>query len=177
MGLFSISGTIASIGQSTFNESRQVYAFIEIVDGAKNRFMVERVVVSNDINSNVSPGLQGVFFFDQMHGGAKFKSQLWGVKSSNWIMVDRQNIRKWVNASNIICGTLLLPLFGVGLISLLPALSQVISARTGKFDRIPYFDRHDDTDLLDAGNGVSMFSNGREVPIARDPHLAPAYYS
>jgi hypothetical protein len=136
MGLFSISGTVSAIGQSIFNNDIAVYAYIEITETSGRRVSVEKVAVCNDAAAELQLGSAGEFFFDKMAVfDARFRCQLWGVKSDAGAVFDRRNIRKLFIGQNLVAGIVLLPLFGVGLLWLVPGFASLCAVLSGEVDR------------------------------------------
>jgi len=136
MGLFSISGTVTAIGQSLFNNDIAVYAYIEITEASGRRVSVEKVAVFNDAASGLQLGGTGEFFFDKMtFFDARFRCQLWGVKSDATAVFDRRDLRKRFIGRSLVAGVVLLPVVGIGLLWLLPGVANLCAVLSGGVDR------------------------------------------
>jgi hypothetical protein len=159
MGLYSITGTVSAIGQSSFDNELHLYAYVVVTDQTGRRHMIDKVAVGNDVGSYLTIGLYGEFFFDSFFGNrSKLRCQLWGVKADAGSVIDRTNLRTMVTASNLIQGIFLLPFFGIGLFSLLRGLFQLFDAVTGRVDRQRFFNDPNDQTAPQALPGVSKFS-------------------
>lgn len=95
MSVFKITGTIAAIGQSQFDNHATLYAFVEIVEPSGRRVMVRNVAVGNQALSTINVGSQGEFFFDKFIVGiGRSASQLWGVKTRDGLVAfENRNFR------------------------------------------------------------------------------------
>ena len=159
MGLYSITGTVSAIGQSNFDNDLYIYAYIAVTDQSGRRHMIDKVAVGNDVGSYLTPGLHGEFFFDSFFGNrSKIRCQLWGIKADAGSVIDRSNLRSVVTASNLLQGLLLLPLAGIGLISLVPGLFQLFDAVTGRVNRSRFFNDPNDQVAPTTLPGASKFS-------------------
>lgn len=140
MGLFSISGTVTAVGQSVFNNDIAIYAYIEITEASGRRVSVEKVAVCNDAASELQLGGAGEFFFDKIAVfDARFRCQLWGAKTDTAAVFDRRDIRKVFIGHNLLAGIVLLPLFGLGLLWLVPGLASLFVVLSGEVDRKKLF--------------------------------------
>lgn len=140
MGLFSISGTITAIGQSIFNNDFTIYAYVEVTEASGRRVIVEKVIVCNDVAAMLLLGGVGEFFFDKWFVfDARFRAQLWAIKSDRAAVLDRRDVRKSFIAHHLVWGTILLPVVGVGLLWLLPGLASLFSLLSGSVDRRKVF--------------------------------------
>jgi hypothetical protein len=127
MSLFAITGTVSAIGQSEFNNSEQVYAYIEITETSGRRVVIEKVEVFSDVGVAFGMGLTGDFFVDRIFGSGKVRCQLWGIKTSDRVIFDRKNSRlQWASAQ-LFLGLITIPFFGIGLLFLIPALFRLFT--------------------------------------------------
>lgn len=127
MSLFKISGTIAAIGQSEFDNTGTLFAFIEIVEPTGRRVMVQQVAVGNQVLSTLIPGAQGEFYFDKLFVYRKgLVSQLWGVKTSDGLVCFDKGMRGPVTFVHLGVGIVLLPFGGVGMVFLVFAVPQLV---------------------------------------------------
>ncbi len=140
MSLFSISGSVTAIGQSIFNNDLSIYAYIELTEVSGRRVSVEKVAVCNDAAAELHVGCVGEFFFDKWYvHDARFRCQLWGVKTEEVAVLDRRDLRKSFIGYQLFCGFVLLPAFGVGLLWLLPGFASLRAVLSGSVDRRKMF--------------------------------------
>lgn len=126
MSLFKISGTVAAIGQCEFDNHHTLYAFVEIVESTGRRVMVQQVAVGNQALATLNLGAKGEFYFDKFFVARKrFVSQLWGVKSSDGVVVFGKDMRVAVTFVHLAFGIVLLPVGGLGMVFLVFALPQL----------------------------------------------------
>lgn len=128
MSLFAVTGTVTSIGQSTFNDSERLYAYIEITESSGRRVMIEKMVVLNDVAVIFQLGLVGEFFVDLFSKSGKTRCQLWGIKTDDREIFDRKNSRLQWGSAQLFFGLLTIPLFGLGLLLVIPGLVQLLSS-------------------------------------------------
>jgi hypothetical protein len=127
VSLFAVNGVVTSIGQSEFNSTEQVYAYIEITEPSGRRVMIEKVVVLNDVGAIFGLDLTGEFFVDRIFHSGKVRCQLWGIKTHDREILDRRNARlQWASAQ-LFLGLITTPLFGFGLLFIIPALVRLFT--------------------------------------------------
>lgn len=140
MGVFTLTGTIVSIGQSMFDLRGTGYAFIEIVEPSGRRVMVQKVAVGNQVLSAVNLGCKGEFFFDKVFVSFGCVSQLWGVKTQDGLVAfEDSNIRRYPVVMNL-CFGFIGSLLVVGIPFLVLGLLQWIGLilRAGQRKRLFY---------------------------------------
>lgn len=127
MSLFELEGTITAIGQSVFDNDIAVYAYLEIIDPAGGRTMVEKVAVCNDVGAVLAVGLSGQFFVDRMfRSSGALRCQLWGVRTERVAVLDRRNLRTQIGLLNILRGIATIPVLGLGFILIASGIRLLI---------------------------------------------------
>ncbi|MBI2715682.1 MAG: hypothetical protein HYX37_14710 [Rhizobiales bacterium] len=127
MGVFNITGTIASIGQSEFNNRGTLYAFVEIIEPSGRRVLVQNVAVGNQVLPAINLGCKGEFFFDKLFvPGKPLISQMWGVKTPDGLVAFDHNMRKPQMILNLLVGILAAPILGLGIPFLILGLFQAV---------------------------------------------------
>jgi hypothetical protein len=128
MSLFSIIGTVTAIGQSVFNNDLTIFAYVEITEATGRRVSIEKVAVCNDIMACLEIGAVGEFFVDRIFKFSKnFRCQMFGIKSNGVAVLDKRNLRTRTIIAQLIFGLALTPLFGVGLLLVVPSLFKAIT--------------------------------------------------
>jgi hypothetical protein len=131
MSLFSISGTITAIGQSAFSNDLTIFAYLEITEASGRRVSVEKVAVCNDVVARLELGITGEFFVDRIFRFSQtFRCQLFGVKASGTTVLDRRDLRKRTIVAQLIFGLMLTPVFGIGLVLVVPNLLKALTLVT-----------------------------------------------
>jgi hypothetical protein len=127
VGIYSITGTIRSIGQCEFTNWWTKYAFIEIVEPSRRRVLLQNVSVGNQVAPAIAAGVEGEFFIDRMFVLLSPKAkQLWGVKTNDGMVAYDRGIRMPITWFHLVLGLVLTPLFGLGLPILLLGLVQLL---------------------------------------------------
>jgi hypothetical protein len=125
MGLFSLKGTIISLGQSTFWPDGQIYSWIEIQDETGQRFNVSKVFATNAVLSLVDNDYTGEFFLEEIKG----KKRLFGVKlNTGAAAYDELDARARVGGLLFLQGIPMLLVFGLGLIFMVQGLFYLFTS-------------------------------------------------
>jgi hypothetical protein len=129
MSLFAIEGTLTALGQCEFDNLIVVYAYIEITKATGERVLVEKVAVCSDVSARLRLGQEGEFFIDRIRQVAPaVRCQLWGLKSDGVTTLDSKDLRRRISAALLVQGILMLPLFGAGLLMIIPALIRLMAS-------------------------------------------------
>ncbi len=119
--LFSVKGTVTTVGQSLFDNNGEIFAYIEVTESSGRRVMIEKVAIHNDIRMIFQMGLTGEFFVDRIFRSGQVRCQLWGIKTGDREIFDRKNLRLYSGLSHLMYGLVIIPIFGLGLILVIPA--------------------------------------------------------
>jgi hypothetical protein len=145
MSLFSISGTVTAIGQSEFTNDLTIFAYLEIAKASGCRVSIEKVAVCNDVVARLQLGATGEFFVDRIFRFSQtFRCQLFGIKTGGVAVLDRRDLRKRTIVAQLILGLALTPVFGIGLVLVVPNLVKALTLFT--LDRRAMFDGPDPVD-------------------------------
>jgi hypothetical protein len=132
MGLFAIKGQVTAIGQSVFDNTLTIYAYVEITAVSGQRVMIEKVAVCNDISAALHMGLSGEFFVDRLFRLSQdLRCQLWGIKTDGTAVFDSRNLRVRIGVVKLMYGLLLTPIFGLGLLLIVPSLLLLLGCLSG----------------------------------------------
>lgn len=131
MSLFSISGTVTAVGQSVFTNDLTIFAYLEITEASRRRTSIEKVAVCNDVMARLELGTAGEFFVDRIFRFSQtFRCQLFGIKTDGVAVLDRRDLRKRTIVAQLILGLALTPLFGIGLVLVVPNLLKALTLFT-----------------------------------------------
>src|SRR6185295_8484373 len=131
MSLFSISGTVTAIGQSASTNDLTIFAYLEITEASGRRVSIEKVAVCNDVMARLEPGATGEFFVDRIFRFSQsFRCQLFGIKTGGVAILDRRDLRKRAIVAQLIFGLALTPIFGIGLVLVVPNLVKALTLFT-----------------------------------------------
>jgi hypothetical protein len=144
MTLFQINGTVTAIGQSEFDNVVTLYAYLEITEASGSRIAIEKVAVCSDVAARLRIGVSGEFFVDRMSRHSGIRCQLWGIKTDGVAVLDSRDLRKRIAGLQLIWGLVLMPLAGIGLLLVVPALIRL--AASGSEDRRRMFYGMDPTE-------------------------------
>jgi hypothetical protein len=131
MSLFSISGTVTALGQSAFTNDLTIFAYLEITEASGRRVSIEKVAVCNDVMARLELGAAGEFFVDRIFRFSQsFRCQLFGIKTDGVAVLDRRDLRKRTIVAQLILGLALTPVFGIGLLLVVPNLLKALTLFT-----------------------------------------------
>jgi hypothetical protein len=129
MSLLTIEGTITALGNSTFDNNCTHYSFIEIAEKSGRTVRVENAAVRHKVQSAVSLGIAGTFYFDRMLSPfAGRLRQLYGARTcSGFSAYDGVSLRVATIAVGLKYGILTFWTV-IGMIPLIVALCQILKA-------------------------------------------------
>jgi hypothetical protein len=131
MSLSAISGTVTAVGHSVFNNDLTIFAYLEITEASGCRTSVEKVAVCNDVMARLELGTAGEFFVDRIFRFSQsFRCQLFGIKTDGVAVLDRRDLRKRTIVAQLILGFALTPVFGIGLVLVIPNLVKAVTLLT-----------------------------------------------
>jgi hypothetical protein len=131
MSLSSISGTVTAIGQSAFTNDLTVFAYLEITEASGRRVSIEKVAVCSDVMARLELGVTGEFFVDRIFNFSQsFRCQLFGIKTEGVAVLDRRDLRKRTILVQLILGLALTPVFGIGLVLVVPNVVKALTLFT-----------------------------------------------
>lgn len=131
MSLSAISGTVTAVGQSVFTNDLTVFAYLEITEASGRRVSIEKVAVCNDVMARLELGATGEFFLDRIFRFSQsFRCQLFGIKTGGVAVLDRRDLRKRTIVAQLILCLALTPLFGIGLVLVVPNLLKAVTLFT-----------------------------------------------
>jgi hypothetical protein len=145
MSLSAISGTVTAVGQSVFTNDLTIFAYLEITEASGCRVSIEKVAVCNDVVARLELGANGEFFVDRIFRFSQtFRCRLFGIKTDGVAVLDRRDLRKRTIVAQLILGLALTPLFGIGLVLVIPNLLKTLTLFT--LDRYAMFYGQDPVD-------------------------------
>jgi hypothetical protein len=131
MSLSAISGTVTAVGQSVFTNDLTIFAYLEITEASGRRVSIEKVAVCNDVSARLELGATGEFLVDRIFRFSQsFRCQLFGIKTDRVAVLDRRDLRKRTIVAQLILGLALTPLFGIGLVLVVPNLVKALTLLT-----------------------------------------------
>jgi hypothetical protein len=131
MSLSAISGTVTAVGQSVFSNDLTIFAYLEITEASGRRVSIEKVALCNDVMARLELGATGEFFVDRIFRFSQtFRCQLFGIKTDGVAVLDRRDLRKRTIVAQLILGLALTPLFGIGLVLVIPNLLKTLTLFT-----------------------------------------------
>jgi hypothetical protein len=131
MSLSAISGTVTAVGHSVFTNDLTIFAYLEITEASGGRVSIEKVAVCNDVMARLELGTAGEFFVDRIFRFSQsFRCQLFGIKADGVAVLDRRDLRKRTIVAQLILGLALTPLFGIGLVLVIPNLVKAVTLFT-----------------------------------------------
>jgi hypothetical protein len=138
MSLFLVSGTVTAIGQSVFTNDLTIFAFLEVAEASGRRVLIEKVAVCNEVVARLQVGMTGEFFVDRIFQFSQsFRCQLFGIKADGVAVLDSSDLRKRTILAQLIFGLMLTPVFGIGLLLVVPAVLKAFTL--GTMDRHAMF--------------------------------------
>jgi hypothetical protein len=131
MSLSAISGTVTAVGQSVFSNDLTICAYLEITEASGRRVSMEKVAVCNDVMARLELGATGEFFVDRIFRFSQsFRCQMFGIKTDGVAVLDRRDLRKRTIMAQLVLGLALTPLFGIGLVLVVPNLLKALTLFT-----------------------------------------------
>ncbi|MDF0498166.1 hypothetical protein [Bradyrhizobium yuanmingense] len=132
-----MDGTITAIGQSVFDNSGALYAYLEITGADGGRTLVEKVAVCNDVGSRLAVGLTGLFYVDRFRRSGELRCQLFGLKTDRASVMDGTDLRVHIGVLQILKGIPAILVFGLGLIMIASGIGLLIQC--ARYDRRRFF--------------------------------------
>lgn len=129
MSLLTIEGTVTALGNSTFDNNCTHYSFIEIAEKSGRTVRVENAAVRHKVQSAVSLGVAGTFYFDRVLSpfGGRLR-QLYAVRThSGFSAYDGVSLRVATIALGLQYGILTFWTV-IGLVPLAISLCQILKA-------------------------------------------------
>jgi hypothetical protein len=142
--LFKIVGKIEVTGQQTTMPDGVDYAYLRILDPDSNKaLMINNVFCMNNVDSYISPGAEGTFFFAKM----KEKHHLYGIKQAGREADDIDNYEKVLKKGKrfawliILSGVLTVWVAGIGVLIMIPGfmILRQIYKWPSKFEKFEAF--------------------------------------